>query len=189
MWELTVKKAECQRIDAFELWCWRKTLESPVDCKEIQPVNPKGNQSWIFIGRTDTDAEAPILWPPDAKTRLIRKDPDAGKDWRQEEKGVWDGWMPSLIQWTWVWVHYGRWWKTGKPVFQVCCSLWFCKELDTTEWLKNNNNLWNIVKAAQAQTVVLKLCCSTSYIRGICSQHNFWESSLDPKPVGSGWVL
>ena len=78
-----------------------KTLESPLDCKEIKQVNPKGNQSWIFTGRTD--AEAPILWPPDSKTRLIRKDPDAGKDWRQEEKGVtedemvgWHHWLKGL---------------------------------------------------------------------------------------------
>ena len=82
-----IKKAECQRTDAFELWCWRR-LEGPLDCKEIQPVNPKGNQSWIFIGRTDAEAEAPILWPPDVKKWLIGKDPDAGKDWRQEEKGM-----------------------------------------------------------------------------------------------------
>ena len=82
-----IKKAKRQRIDAFELWCWR-TLESPLDCKEIQPVNPKGNKSWIFIGRTDAEAEAPILWPPDGKNWLIGKDPDARKDWRQEEKGM-----------------------------------------------------------------------------------------------------
>ena len=83
----TIKKAECRRIDAFELWCWRK-LESPLDCKEIQPVHPKGNQSWIFIGRTDSTAESPILWPPDMKNWLTGKDTDAGKDWRQEEKGT-----------------------------------------------------------------------------------------------------
>ena len=65
-----------------------KALESPLDCKEIQPVNPKGNQPWIFIGRTDAEAETPILWPPDVKNWLIVKDPDAGKDWRQEEKGM-----------------------------------------------------------------------------------------------------
>jgi len=76
----TLKKAEHQRIDAFELWSWRKTLESPLDSKEIKPANPKGNQSWIFIVKTD--AEAPILWP------LIGKDLDAGKDWRQKEKGA-----------------------------------------------------------------------------------------------------
>ena len=87
----TVKKAECQRIDAFEMWCWRR-LESPLDCKEVQPVHPKGNQFWIFIGRTDAEAETPILWPPDAKNWLIGKDPDAGKDWRQEEKGR-QSWM------------------------------------------------------------------------------------------------
>ena len=65
----------------------KKTLENPLDCKEIKPINAKGNQSWVFIGRTDAEAEAPILWPPDAKNRLFRKDPDAGKDWRQEERG------------------------------------------------------------------------------------------------------
>ena len=82
------------------------------DCKEIQPVHPKGNQSWIFTGSTDAEAETPVLWPPDAKNQLIGKDPDAGKDWRWEEKG-WDGWMASLIQWTWVWVGCGSWWWTG----------------------------------------------------------------------------
>ena len=83
----TIKKAEHWRIDAFELWCWRRLLESPLDCKEIQPVHPEGDQSWIFIGRTDAEAEAPVLWPPDAKSWLIRN-PDPGKDWRQEEKGA-----------------------------------------------------------------------------------------------------
>ena len=77
-----------------------KTLESPLDCKEIQPVHPKGDQSWVFIGRTDVEAEAPIFWPPDAKSWLIGKDPDAGKDWRQEEKGVTEdemaGWHHQL---------------------------------------------------------------------------------------------
>ena len=83
----TMKKAESWRIDAFELWCWRR-LESHLDCVEIQPVHPKGCQFWIFIGRTDAEAETPILWSPDAKNGLIRKDPDAGKDWRWEEKGM-----------------------------------------------------------------------------------------------------
>ena len=81
-----LKKAECQRIDGFELWHWRR-LGSPLDCKEIQPVNPKGNQSWLFIGRTDAEAETSILWVPDVKNWLIWKDPDAGKDRRKEEKG------------------------------------------------------------------------------------------------------
>ena len=75
----TVKKAECQRIDAFELWCWRR-LGSPLDSMGIRPVNPKGNQPWLFMGRTGAEAEAPILWPPDGKSQLIGKDPDAGKN-------------------------------------------------------------------------------------------------------------
>ena len=83
----TIMKGEHQRIDAFELWWWR-TLESPLDCKETKSVSLIGNQSWLFIGRTDAEDEAPILWPPDGKRQLIGKDPDAGKDWRQEEKGT-----------------------------------------------------------------------------------------------------
>ena len=74
-----IKKAEHQRIDAFELWYWRR-LESPLDCKEIRSVHPKGDQSWVFIGRSDAEAETPILWPPDAKDWLTGKDPDARKD-------------------------------------------------------------------------------------------------------------
>ena len=81
---------------AFELWCWR-TLESPLDCKEIKPVHPKGNQSWIFTGRTDADAETPKLWPPDAKSWVIGKDPDAGKDWRQEQRGQRMRWLDGII--------------------------------------------------------------------------------------------
>ena len=115
MWELD-HKAERQRIDAFKLWL-EKTLESPLDCKEIKPVHPKGNQPWIFIGRTDAEAETPIFWPPDTKNWLTGKDPDAEKDWRQEEKGTtgWGGWMASLTLWTWVWASSGSWWRTGKP--------------------------------------------------------------------------
>ena len=82
--DVTIKKAECQRTDALN--CGVSTLESPLDCKEIKPVHPKGNQSWIFIGRTDAEGETPIFWPPDTKNWLTAKDPDTGKDWRQEEK-------------------------------------------------------------------------------------------------------
>jgi len=95
----TVKKAECWRIDTFEL-CLKKTLESPLDCKEIKLAHPKGNQSWIFIGRTDVEAETAILWPPDMKNWPIWKDPDAGKDWGQEKKGTTEdkmvGWHHQL---------------------------------------------------------------------------------------------
>ena len=117
MWKLDYKESW-----ALKKWCFwtvvlEKTLESPLDCKEIQPVHPKGNQSWIFIGRTATETETPILWPPDAKSWLSWKDFDAGKDWRWEEKGTtgWDGWMASLTQWTWVWVNSWSWWWTGWP--------------------------------------------------------------------------
>ena len=82
----TIKKAHCWEIDPFELRCWRRFLRSLSDRKEIQPVNPKGIQSWMFIGRTDVEAETPVFWPLDVKNRLIGKDPDAGRDWRQEEK-------------------------------------------------------------------------------------------------------
>ena len=105
-------------MDAFELWCWRRLLESPLDCKEIQPVHPKGNQSWIFIGRTDAEGEAPVLWPPEVKNWLIGKDPDVGKDWRQEEKGTTEDEMVRMASLTWwicVWASSGSWWWTGKP--------------------------------------------------------------------------
>ena len=127
-----IKKAECRRIDAFELWC---SLESPLDCKEIQPVHPEGNQSWVFIGRTDAEAETPILWPPDVKNWVIWKDPDAGKDWRKEEKGMTEDEMVG-------WLHQLNGHESeqipGVSEGQgslVCCSSWGCKESDTTEWL------------------------------------------------------
>ena len=92
----TIKKAECQGIDAF----WTVVLEkTPLACKEIQPVHPKGDQSWAFIGRIGVEAETPILWPPDAKSWLIWKDPDAGKDWRQEEKGTTEDEMVGWHHW------------------------------------------------------------------------------------------
>ena len=118
MWELDRKEGWAPRNWYFWTLVLLKTLESPLDFKEIQLVHPKGNKSWIFIGRTDAEAEAPILWPPDAKNWLIWKDSDAGKDWRQKEKGTTVdemGWMASLTQWTWVWASSERWWRTGKP--------------------------------------------------------------------------
>ena len=113
VWELDHKENWVPKNWFFWTVVLEKTLERPLDCKEIQPVHSEGNQSWIFIGRTD--AEAPILWPLD--NWLTGKDPDAGKDWRQEEKGTtgWDGWMASLTWWTWVWVSSGSLWWTGKP--------------------------------------------------------------------------
>ena len=118
-----------------------KTFESPLDCKEIKPVNPKGNQSWILIGRIDAKAESSILWPPDTKNWLLGKDPDAGKDWRQEEKGTTEvevvGWHHPT-QWTWVWESSGSLWWTEKPdVLQSMGSQWVrhnrATELNGTE--------------------------------------------------------
>ena len=111
-----------RRLSAKELMLWtvvlEKTLESPLDYKEIQPVHSKGDQPWVFIGRTDVKAETPVLWPPHAESWLIGKDSDAGRDWGQEEKGMTEdemaGW-PSPTRWMWVWVNSGRWWWTGRP--------------------------------------------------------------------------
>ena len=115
-----------------------KALESLLDCSEIKPVNLKGNQSWIFIGRTDAEASASILWPPDVKSRLIRKDPDPGKDWWQEKKGTTEDGMVG-------WHHRlnGNEFEQALGVGEgqgslAFCSQWSCKESDMTEWLKNN---------------------------------------------------
>ena len=114
----TVKKAEHQKIDAFELWCWRRLLRVPWTARRSNQCRTEGDQSWVFIGRTDTKAETPIFWPPDAKSWLIGKDPDAGSDRGQEEKGMTEdemaGWHHRL-DWTWVWVNSESWWWTGRP--------------------------------------------------------------------------
>ena len=98
MWELDYKESRVPK-NCFWMVVLEKTLESPLDCKEIQPVHPKGNQSWVFIGRTEAEAETPLLWPPDAQSWLIWKDPVAGKDWRQEEKGTTEDEMVGWHHW------------------------------------------------------------------------------------------
>ena len=128
-----MKKAERWKIDAFELWCWRRLLR--IHCKEIQPVCPKGDQSWVFIGRTDAEAETLRLWPRHAKIWLTGKDPDAGRHWGQEEKGMAEDEMAGWHQW--LDAHeFG--WSPGVGDGQrglACCDSWCCKELDTTEQL------------------------------------------------------
>ena len=114
---------DCEESWVLKNWCFwtvvlEKPLESPLDCKEIQPVHAKGDQSWVFFGRTDAKAETTVLWPPLAKSWLIGKDSDAGRDWGQEEKGMTEDEMagcPSPTRWTWVWVNSGSWWWTGRP--------------------------------------------------------------------------
>ena len=141
MWELDYKESW-----VLKNWCcWtvvlEKTLESPLDCKEIQPVHLKGNRSWIFIGRTDVEAETPILWPPDAKKWPIWKDPDAGKDWRREEKGTTED---EMVGWHHQLNGHGFGWTLGVGDGQgglAYCSPRGRKESDTTEWLN-----WTEVK-------------------------------------------
>ena len=131
-WELDYKESWALKNWCFWIVVLEKTLESPFDCKEIQPVHPKGNHSWIFIGRTDAEAETPILWPPGAKSWLIGED----RCWERLKAGGeganrgWDGWMASPTQWTSVWVNSGSWWWTGRP--GVLQSMGW--QRDTTEW-------------------------------------------------------
>ena len=139
----TIKKAEHQRIVNFELWCWRRLLRVPWTARRSnQSILKEIDQSWVFIGRTDAKAETPILWPPDAKSWLIGKDPDAGKDWRQEEKGTTEdgmvGWHHQLNG-----QEFG--WNLGVGDGQgglVSCNSWGCKESDTTERLNWTEYLW-----------------------------------------------
>ena len=133
--ELNYKESWAPKNRCFWTVLLEKILESPLDCKEIQPVHPKGDQSWVFIGRTDAEAETPILWAPDAKSWLIGKNPDARKNWGQEEKGMTEDEMAG-------WHHWpdGREseWTPGVGDGQgdmACCNSWGCKDLDTTEWL------------------------------------------------------
>ena len=137
---------DCEESWAPKNWCFwiavlEKTLESPLDCKEIQPLHPKGDQSWVFIGRTDVEAETPILWPPHAKSWLI------GKDWCWEGLGAGgkgddrggDGWMASPTRWTWVWANSRSWWWTGRPGVLQFMGLQrvrhdWATELNRTSW-------------------------------------------------------
>ena len=140
LYELELKEGWVLENWYFWIMVLEKTLESPLDCKEIKPVNPKGNQSWIFIGRTDAEAEAPIIWPPNANIRLTRKDPDAGNDWGKEEKGATEdemvGWHHRLngheIEQT-----LG---DSGGQGSLACCSSWGHKESDMTKQLNNKNH-------------------------------------------------
>ena len=137
MWELDHKEGWAPKNWCFWTVVLEKTLESPLDCKEVKLVNPEGNQPWICTGRTEAEAEVPILWAPDGKSRLIGKDLDAGKDRRQEEKGTTKveivEWHHGL-QWTWVWASFGDGEGQGSL---ACCSPWGQKESDRTEGLNS----------------------------------------------------
>ena len=144
LWEL-----DCEESWAPKNWCiWtallERTLEGPLDCKELQPVHPKGDQSWVFIGSTDVEVETPIFWPPDAKSWLIWKDHDAGKDWRQKEKGTTED---EMVGWHHQLNGHGFGWSPGVGDGQgglACCGSWGGKESDTTDrlnWAELNMKL------------------------------------------------
>ena len=187
MWEMNHRENW-----ALKEWCiWsaglEKILASPLDWKEIKPVHPKGNQPWIFIGRTDAEAEAPILWPPKAKSWLIDKEPDAGKDWRQEEKGVTED---EIIGW-----HH---WLDGHEFEQtlgdsegqgslVCCSLWGCKESDTTEQVSIHvNTIIRLITQVRVISVlaVLTFCAGEFFVMHC----RMFSSILSIQPVDVGEV-
>ena len=140
MWELDHKKSWSPKNGCFWTVVLEKTLESPLDCKEIQPINLQGNRSWVFIGRTDAEAETPILWPPDAKNWLLGKDPDTGKDWRQGEKGTTED---EMVGW-----HHQLDGHQSEQTLTVgdgqgglaCCSPWSHKRSDMTEWLNGTDH-------------------------------------------------
>ena len=137
MWELDYKESWAPKNRCLWTVVLEKTLESPLDCKEIHPVHPKGNPSWIIIGRTDAEAETPILWPPDEKNWFIWKDPDAGKDWSWEEKGMTED---EVVGWHhWVNGHESEWSPRVGDVQGglVCCSPWGGRESDMTERLNS----------------------------------------------------
>ena len=166
MWELDYKESWVPKNWCFWTMVLEKTLESPLDSKEIQPVHPKGNQSWIFIGRTDAEAETPILWPPDGKNWLIGKDPNAGKDSRQEEKGMTEdeivGWHHQLD---------GHEFEQAPGVGDgqgslACCSPWDCKESDTTELL-NWTECFLMIKSCIFSRNMMEMI--------LCSEANFFK--------------
>ena len=184
MWELDHKESWVPKN-----WCfWTVVLEDSwesLDSKEIKVVSPKGNQSWIFIGRTDVEAEAPILWPPDAKSWLIGKDPDAGKDWGEEEKGTTED---GVVGW-----HYQL---SGHEFEQVpgdgegqgslvCCSPWGFKESDTTEQLNTATHLHTCVcSVAQSCPILFDSMSAASLAPLIMefSSQEYWSALPFPPP-------
>ena len=166
-------------------WCFwtvvlEKTPDNPFNCKEIQPVHPKGNQSWVFIGRTDAEAGTPVLWPLDAKSWLIGKDPDAGKDWGQEEKGTTED---EMVGWHYWLNRHEFGWTLGVGDGQgglACCDSWGCKESDTTEkpnWTQLNSDLPVFIKSPKRYVLLIY----PFFKWGNWSQHVLYT----PYPAGS----
>ena len=204
MWELDYKESWVLKNWCFWTVVLEKTLESPLDCKEIQPVIRKGNQSWIFIGRTDAKLETPILWPHDVKNWLIGKDPDAKKDWRQEKGMTEDemvGWHHQLNG-HWVWVNSGSWWWTGKPGMLQSMGLQrvghdWATELNWMDmWMDGWMNEWmdRWVEGWMEPSYFPQLLTCSSMVGGRSTQHCRWghsphtlESTPSTKKVGPVW--
>ena len=164
-WELDHKEGWVPKKWCFWTVVLEKTLESPLDCKEIKPVNPKGNQSWVFIGRTDVEAETPILWPPDVKSWLIGKDPVAGKDWGQEEDGTTED---EIVGWHHRLNGYGFGWTGGIGDGQeglACCGSWGHKESDTTERLNWTETLSVVINVAFVTDIAKQEIISLIYFK------------------------
>ena len=177
MWELDHKENWGRKDWCFWTVVLEKTLESPFDFKEIKPVNPEGDQSWIFIGRTDAEAEAPVLWPPDAKRWLTGKDPDAAKDWRQKEKQQqgWDGWMASPTWWT----ELEQLW--GLVVDREACRAAVHGTAMSWTWLSNWTELNWTTAAAEVWFSEMLESVSTTSAGGkfpVCNNiwHHLWAS-------------
>ena len=172
----TVKKAGSWRIDAFKLWCWRRLLKRPLDSKKIKPINPKWNQPWIFIWRTDAEAEAPILWPLDAESRLIGNDADAGKDWRQEK---WMGWqrIRSLDGITdSMYMSLSKLWDLVKDRELWHAAIHGVAKSDMTYWL-NNSHRW-LIKS------VFKIWLKIEFLTSLVTVH-----MLNSPRVASGYCV
>ena len=170
MWELN-----CEQSWVPKNWCFwtvvlEKTLEGPLDCKEFQPVHPKGDQSWVFVERTDAEAETPILWPPYAKSWLTRKDFDAGRDWGQEEKGTTEDEMAGWHHWLDVCESE---WTPGVGDGQgglACCDSWGRKESDTTERLNWTEPWENTVLDSQEMRKSGNMCILCPLEKGLINQ-------------------
>ena len=186
MWELDYKESWVPKNWCFWTVVLEKTLRSPLDCKEIQPVHPKGERSWVFIERTDVEAEAPILWPHDVKSWPICKAPDAGKDWRQEEKGTTEDQMVGWHHWL---NGHGFGWTQGVGDEQgglVYCSSWGHKESDTTEWLNWTELGWSQLFDQGASIFEFHGC--SYHLQWFCSTQNrsptLQTDSLPAEPQG-----
>ena len=179
MWEL-----DCEESWSPKNWCFwtvvfEKILESPSDCKEIQLVHSEGDQSWVFIGRTDAKAETPILWPPDVKSWLIGKDPDAGRDWGQEEKEMTEdemaGWHHRLDGHEFEWTPGVGDGQGGLS----CCDSWGGKESDTTEWL-SWTELMNVLNATELQILCYEYFTTINFLKAKLLRISRWWQSLKP---------